>query len=81
MRFTDFPMNIRKMKISIDIDYMLKKMSNDVAKMEGTMKEICETDTGNDFIKTDGKSVETVVLLFVRSILSSESSSYKKVYC
>jgi len=38
---------------TMDIDFMLKRMSNDVEKMESTIQEICETDTGNNFIKME----------------------------
>ena len=35
---------------TMDIDFMLRRMSNDVAGMEAIMKEICQTNTHNDFI-------------------------------
>lgn len=35
---------------TMDIDFMLRRMSNDVVGMESIMKEICQTDTHNDFI-------------------------------
>ena len=35
---------------TMDIDFMLRRMSNDLAGMETIMKEICQTDTHNDFI-------------------------------
>lgn len=35
---------------TMDIDFMLRRMSNDVAEMETIMEEICQTDTHNDFI-------------------------------
>ena len=35
---------------TMDIDFMLRRMSNDVAGMETIIKEICQTDTHNDFI-------------------------------
>lgn len=35
---------------SMDIDFMLRRMSNDVAGMEAIIEEICQTDTHNDFI-------------------------------
>lgn len=35
---------------TMDIDFMLRRMSNDVDGMEGIIKEICQTNTGNDFI-------------------------------
>lgn len=35
---------------TMDIDFMLRRMSNDVAGMEAIIKEICQTDTHNDFI-------------------------------
>lgn len=34
----------------MDIDFMLRRMSNDVAGMETIMEEICQTETHNDFI-------------------------------
>lgn len=35
---------------TMDIDFMLRRMSNDVAGMERIMEKICQTDTRNDFI-------------------------------
>lgn len=35
---------------TMDIDFMLRRMSNDVAGMETIMEEICQTETHNDFI-------------------------------
>lgn len=35
--------------IAVD-NFMLRRMSNDVTEMETIMKEICQTDTHNDFI-------------------------------
>ena len=35
---------------TMDIDFMLRRMANDVAGMETVMKEICQTETYNDFI-------------------------------
>ena len=35
---------------TMDIDFMLRRLSNDVAGMEVTIKEICQIDTGNDFM-------------------------------
>ena len=35
---------------TMDIDFMLRRMSNDLTGMETIMKEICQTDTHNDFI-------------------------------
>ena len=35
---------------TMDIDFMLRRKSNNVAEMETIMKEICQTDTHNDFI-------------------------------
>lgn len=35
---------------TMDIDFMLRRMSNDVAGMETIMEEICQTETYNDFI-------------------------------
>lgn len=35
---------------TMDIDFMLRRMSNDVAAMEAIIKEICRMNTHNDFI-------------------------------
>ena len=35
---------------TMDIDFMLRRMSNDIAGIESITKEICQTDTHNDFI-------------------------------
>ena len=35
---------------TMDIDFMLRKLSNDVAGIETIIKEICEIDTKNNFI-------------------------------
>ena len=38
---------------TMDIDFMLRRMSNDVAGMETIMEEICQADTHNDFISME----------------------------
>lgn len=38
---------------TMDIDFMLRRMSNDVAGMKTIMEEICQTDTHNDFISME----------------------------
>ena len=35
---------------TMDIDFMLRRMSNDIANVEAIIKEICKMDTNNDFI-------------------------------
>ena len=38
---------------TMDIDFMLRRMSNDVVGMKTIMEEICQTDTHNDFISME----------------------------
>ena len=38
---------------TMDIDFMLRRMSNDVAGMKTIMEEICQTDTHNAFISME----------------------------
>lgn len=38
---------------TMDIDFMLRRISNDVVEMEETIRKICQTDTGNDFISIE----------------------------
>ena len=33
---------------TMDIDFMMRRMSNDIEGMELKIKEICDIDTGND---------------------------------
>lgn len=54
---------------TMDIDFMLRRMSNDAAGMEIIMKEICQTDTHNDFI--------TMKILGMRKITPEKISWYK----
>lgn len=35
---------------TMDIDFMLRRMSNDIVNVEAIIKEICKMDTNNDFI-------------------------------
>lgn len=35
---------------TMDIDFLLRRMSNDVVEMEAIITQICQIDTGNDFI-------------------------------
>lgn len=35
---------------TMDIDFLMRKISNDITGMEQIMKSICEVETGNDFI-------------------------------
>lgn len=38
---------------TMDIDFMLRRLSNDVAGMEVIIREICQIDTGNDFMSIE----------------------------
>lgn len=38
---------------TMDIDFMLRRLSNDVVSMESVIKEVCEIDTQNDFISIE----------------------------
>ena len=47
---------------TMDIDFMLRRMSNDAARMEIIMKEICQTDTHNDFITMEVLGTREITL-------------------
>lgn len=47
---------------TMDIDFMLRRMSNDVVGMETIMKEICQTDTHNDFITMEVLGMREITL-------------------
>lgn len=38
---------------TMDIDFLLRRMSNDIDEMEAIIKEICQIDTHNDFINME----------------------------
>ncbi len=38
---------------TMDIDFMMRRMSNDIEGMKQKIKEICDIDTGNDFISIE----------------------------
>lgn len=38
---------------TMDIDFMMRRMSNDIAGMKERIEEICNIDTGNDFISIE----------------------------
>lgn len=38
---------------TMDIDFMMRRMSNDIEGMELKIKEICDIDTGNEFISIE----------------------------
>lgn len=45
----------------MDIDFMLRKINSDIAGMEKSIKEICRTDTGNDFIHMDTFGIREII--------------------
>lgn len=45
---------------TMDIDFMLRQLTNDLSEMEHVMRKICETDTGNDFISIEVLGTEEI---------------------
>lgn len=47
-------------RVTVDVDFLLRKISNTPEQMETILKEIIAEDTGNDFVAFDIKSVEPI---------------------
>ena len=47
---------------TMDIDFMLKRMSNDLADMEKVIKEVCQADTHNAFITLEVLGTREITL-------------------
>lgn len=47
---------------TMDIDFMLKRMSNDLADMEKVIKEVCQADTHNAFITLEVLGTKEITL-------------------
>lgn len=45
---------------TMDIDFMLRRISNNLSDMEQVMKSICQADTGNDFITIEVLGTEQI---------------------
>ncbi|MCD7785772.1 MAG: nucleotidyl transferase AbiEii/AbiGii toxin family protein [Oscillospiraceae bacterium] len=45
-----------------DMDFMIRRMSRDMQNMRNTMQQICETDTGNDYITIEVSETEQISL-------------------
>ena len=45
---------------TMDIDFMIRHLSNELSNIEGVMNEICCVDTGNDFINISVLGTETI---------------------
>lgn len=45
-----------------DIDFLMRRLSNDLDSLEKTMKEICAADTGNDFIVLEVLGTERITV-------------------
>lgn len=45
---------------TIDIDFMMKRLSNNLTEMKRVMEEICRIDTGNNFIEMEVLGVEEI---------------------
>lgn len=45
---------------TMDVDFMLRRISNDITGMEKIVRNICQTDTGNDFISMEVLDVEEI---------------------
>lgn len=45
---------------TMDIDFMLRRLSNDLAGVKQVMEKICQTDTGNDFITMEVVGTEEI---------------------
>ena len=46
---------------TMDIDFMLRRLSNDVVAMERLIKDICAIDTGNDFLIMEAVGVKEII--------------------
>lgn len=45
---------------TMDVDFMLRRITNDIESMERIIKEICQENTGNDFINIEVLRVEEI---------------------
>lgn len=49
-------------RVTVDMDFLLKRVSNTPEQLEAILKEIITSDTGNDFITFDIKNVEPIAV-------------------
>ena len=49
-------------RVTVDMDFLLKRVSNTPEQLEAILKEIITSDTGNDFITFDIKNVEPITV-------------------
>lgn len=47
---------------TMDIDFMLRRLSNDLDSMSVVMKDICSVQTGNDFIAMEALGTERIAV-------------------
>lgn len=47
-------------RVTVDVDFLLRKIPNTPEQLETILKEIIAEDTGNDFVAFDIKSVEPI---------------------
>ena len=47
---------------TMDIDFMLRRLSNDLDSIKDVMAEICAVDTGNDFVELEALGTERIAV-------------------
>ena len=49
-------------RVTVDVDFLLRQMPNTPEQLQAVLEEIIATDTGNDFITLEIKSVEPIAI-------------------
>ena len=49
-------------RVTVDVDFLLRQMPNTPEQLQAVLEEIIATDTGNDFITFEIKSVEPIAI-------------------
>lgn len=50
-------------RVTVDVDFLLRKISNTPERLRVVLEEIITSDTGNDFVSFEVKSVEPIAIV------------------
>ena len=63
---------------TMDIDFMLRRMSNDVTEIEAIIEEICRVDTHNDFIDMEVLGTKVIAPSAVKRTVATRLAGFKE---
>ena len=65
-------------RATVDVDFLMRGLNNDLARMDEIIAEILAVDTGNDFVRFEAKKMEPIAIQRKYHGISTQISGYIK---